>query len=150
MPQPFNNAVMTDGGARLLTMAQAGEIRIQFTRMAIGNGVYSEEEKTLSALQSVAALKSEKNSYALSDVSVFSEHSVKLTAIITNQDPVSHETLIHEGFYINELGILPNRKVKTGWKTRCFIALQSRLEIMEILCRLLTAIIRRRSYRTIL
>ena len=45
MPQPFNNAVMTDGGARLLTMAQAGEIRIQFTRMAIGNGVYSEEER---------------------------------------------------------------------------------------------------------
>ncbi len=105
MPQPFNNAVMTDGGAHLLTMAQAGEIRIQFTRMAIGNGVYSEEEKTLSALQSASALKSEKNSYALSNVSVFSEHSVKITAIITNQDPVTHETLIHEGFYINEIGI---------------------------------------------
>ena len=65
-------------------------------------------------MQSVAALKSEKNSYALSDVSVFSEHSVKLTAIITNQDPVSHETLIHEGFYINELGIFAKPEGEDG------------------------------------
>ena len=32
MPQPFNNAVMTNAGARLLTRAQAGEIKIEFTR----------------------------------------------------------------------------------------------------------------------
>lgn len=31
MPQPFNNAVMTNAGARLLTRAQAGEIKIEFT-----------------------------------------------------------------------------------------------------------------------
>lgn len=51
MPQPFNNAVMTDAGARLLTRAQAGEIKIEFTRIATGNGVYAASEKTLSALQ---------------------------------------------------------------------------------------------------
>lgn len=105
MPQPFNNAVMTNGGAQLLTMAQAGEIKIQFTRMAVGNGIYSEEEKTLAALQPATALRAEKNSYALSDVEVFSEHSVKITAIITNQDPVTHATLIDEGYYINEIGL---------------------------------------------
>ena len=38
MPQPFNNAVMTNAGARLLTRAQAGEIKIEFTRIAVGNG----------------------------------------------------------------------------------------------------------------
>ena len=41
MPQPFNNAVMTNAGARLLTRAQAGEIKIEFTRIAVGNGNYT-------------------------------------------------------------------------------------------------------------
>lgn len=51
MPQPFNNAVMTNAGARLLTRAQAGEIKIEFTRIAVGNGNYTAAEKTLDALQ---------------------------------------------------------------------------------------------------
>lgn len=45
MPQPFNNAIMTDHGAALLTKAQAGECRIEFTRIAVGDGIYSDEEK---------------------------------------------------------------------------------------------------------
>ena len=45
MPQPFNNAVMTNAGARLLTRAQAGEIKIEFTRIATGNGSYTAAEK---------------------------------------------------------------------------------------------------------
>lgn len=45
MPQPFNNAVMTNAGARLLTRAQAGEIKIEFTRIAVGNGNYTAAEK---------------------------------------------------------------------------------------------------------
>lgn len=45
MPQPFNNAVMTNAGARLLTRAQAGEIKIEFTRIATGNGSYTAQEK---------------------------------------------------------------------------------------------------------
>lgn len=105
MPQPFNNAVMTNGGAQLLTMAQAGEIRIQFTRMAIGNGVYREEDKEMSVLQAVTAMKAEKNSYPLSDIEVFSEHSVKVTALITNWDSVTQTTLIDAGYYINEIGL---------------------------------------------
>ena len=60
MPQPFNNAIMTNGGARLLTKAQAGEIKIEFTRVEVGNGNYTEDEKTLEALQSQTALKSMK------------------------------------------------------------------------------------------
>ena len=73
MPQPFNNAVMTNGGARLLTRAQAGEIKIEFTRIATGNGSYTAAEKTLDALQKRTALKSLKNSYPLSDIDIFSE-----------------------------------------------------------------------------
>lgn len=105
MPQPFNNAVMTNAGAKLLTRAQAGEIKIEFTRIVTGNGTYSAAEKTLSALQARTALKSQKNSYALSDIDVFSDHSVKVTALITNQDPVTLKTLVTSGYYINEMGL---------------------------------------------
>lgn len=105
MPQPFNNAVMTNAGAKLLTRAQAGEIKIQFTRIAVGNGTYTAAEKTLANLQARTALKALKNSYALSDVDVYSDHSVKVTALITNQDPVSKKTLVTAGYYINEMGL---------------------------------------------
>lgn len=112
MPQPFNNAVMTDAGARLLTRAQAGEIKIEFTRIATGNGVYAASEKTLGALQKRTTLKAQKNSYPLSDIDIFSDYSVKVTALITNQDPVTGGTLVNAGYYINEMGLFA--KVKDG------------------------------------
>ena len=105
MPQPFENAVMTNNGAALLTRAQAGEIKIEFTRMVVGNGTYSASEKTLAKLQQATKLKSQKNSYTLSDIDVYSDHSVKVTGLITNQDPVTHKTLVEEGYYINEIGL---------------------------------------------
>lgn len=105
MPQPFNNAVMTNAGARLLTRAQAGEVKIQFTRITTGNGTYSVAEKTLAALQARTALKTQKNSYPLSDVDIFSDYSVKVTALITNLDPVTREILVTQGYYINEMGL---------------------------------------------
>jgi hypothetical protein len=96
---------MTDDGAALLARAEAGQIRLQFIAIAVGNGVYTEPEKTLEALQARAALKSEKNRYSLSDISVYAERSVKVTALITNQDPVTKEALVTEGYYINEIGL---------------------------------------------
>ena len=105
MPQPFQNAVITNGGARLLNRAQVGEASIEFTRIVTGNGVYADSEKEAQALQGMDALKSQKNSYPISNKSVFSEHSVKLDALITNFDPVGGEALIDEGYYINEIGL---------------------------------------------
>lgn len=105
MPQLFNNAVLTDKGAKLLVRAQAGEIKLQFTRMATGNGTYTASEKTVQSLQKATKLKAQKNTYALSRVSVYSEHSVKLTALITNYDPVKETILVSSGYYINEIGI---------------------------------------------
>ena len=113
MPQPFNNAVMTNAGARLLTRAQAGEIKIEFTRIAVGDGNYTAAEKTLEALQKQTALKSLKNSYTLSDIEVFSDYSVKVTALITNQDPVTGQTLVNAGYYINEMGLFAKVKDST-------------------------------------
>lgn len=105
MPQPFNNAVLTNAGAKLLTQAQAGEVKIEITRIAIGNGTYSSAEKTISSLQERTSLKSLKNSYSLSDIDIYSDYSVKVTALLTNQDPVTLETLVTSGYYINEMGL---------------------------------------------
>lgn len=105
MPQPFNNAVLTNAGARLLTSAQAGETKIEFTRIAVGSGSYTKEEKMLSSLQDMAALKSLRNSYPLSNIEIYSDYSVKLRALITNQDPATGEILVTQGYYINEMGL---------------------------------------------
>ena len=105
MPQLFNNAVMTNKGANLLVRAQAGQIKLQFTRMAVGNGTYASSEKTIQALQKATKLKSQKNAYALSAVNVYSEHSVKVTALITNYDSVKQSVLVSAGYYINEIGL---------------------------------------------
>ena len=112
MPQPFKNAVMTSAGAVLLTRVQAGEIRMEFTRIAVGSGAYTEEEKTFSKLQDRADLKLLKNSYHLSGIEVYSAHSVKVTALITNQDAATGECLVDEGYFINEMGLYA--KVKDG------------------------------------
>ena len=105
MPQLFNNAVMTNKGANLLVRAQAGQIKLQFTRMVVGNGTYASSEKTIQALQKTIKLKSQKNAYALSAVNVYSEHSVKVTALITNYDSVKQSALVSAGYYINEIGL---------------------------------------------
>lgn len=114
MPQPYNHAVITDAGISLLNKAQAGQCAIQFTRMAAGNGVYEPEEKTASALQKRTGLKSEKNSYPLSSVGLMPGGGVKLTALITNQDPATGEVLVNEGYYINEIGLFAKEKGGNG------------------------------------
>lgn len=110
MPQSYNNAVITDAGLALLNKAQTGMAAMQFTRMAIGDGMYSADEKTPSALQKRVALKSERNSYVLSSMDVTSSGGVKLTALLTNQDPVTEETLVTEGYYVNEIGLYAKEK----------------------------------------
>lgn len=105
MPQPFERAVMTRDGEDLLTKAAAGDCKIEYVRIAIGNGDYTHEEKAVSALKERKTLKSEKNSYAFSNVSIENEKCIMLTALLTNQDPLTLETLVTAGYYINEVGI---------------------------------------------
>lgn len=105
MPQLFNHAVLTNGGANLMIKAHAGTCGIAFTRLVIGDGHYEDAEKTLEEMQRMSALKSARASFALNGIEIYSEHSVKVTALITNFNPSTHETLISEGFFINEMGL---------------------------------------------
>lgn len=110
MPQLYNNAVITDAGLALLDRVQAGTVSIQFTRMATGNGTYTVDEKTSSALKGCAGLKAQRNDYPLSSVSVAPDGGVRLTVLITNQDPATGATLVDEGYHINEIGLFAKEK----------------------------------------
>ena len=110
MPQLFNNAVITNAGARLIAKSLSGEVKIEFTKVSVGDGIYDAGEKQLEALQERKALKSWKNDFPLSNIEVYTDHSVRVTTLITNQNPVTAEVLVEEGYYINEIGLYAKEK----------------------------------------
>lgn len=114
MPQPFEFAKMTNAGIALLNKAQAESIRMEFTRMVIGAGEYMESEKTPEALQQRTELKDARNSYGISYKDVTTQNQVKLKALLTNQDPITHESLVEEGYYINEIGLYAREYNQAG------------------------------------
>lgn len=105
MPQPFNQGVMTLQGEALFIKATAGQCKIKYMYMAVGNGAYSDSEKAKTALKLRTALKSEKNRYSFSDIMVQNRNLVDLKALITNYDPITGKALITSAYYVNELGI---------------------------------------------
>lgn len=105
MPQFFENAVMTNAGAELVARSLAEGISINFTSMVVGDGEYTNTERTIESLQRRTALKSMQVNYSFSNI-VRSDAAVKLTALITNENPETHEAIVTAGFYINEIGLM--------------------------------------------
>lgn len=101
----FGKAVLTAAGFKLLNDAISGKSRLEFTRIALGNGAYTDEQKTPAALQTMTALRSEKQNYPITSKSAVSDKAVKLTALLTNWDQVTGEALVTEGFHQNEIGL---------------------------------------------
>lgn len=114
MPQPYNNAVTTDAGIALLNKVYAGQASLQFTRMVTGDGEYAPDEKDPAALRVLAGLKSERNSYPLSSITPLPGGGVNITALLSNQDPVTGTALISEGYRINEIGLYAKDKESEG------------------------------------
>lgn len=94
----FNAAVMTNSGIELLSRTLAGQAKIKFTVLKAGNGIYTAEEKERSVLQTRTELKSEKQTFPFSGIEIITDSSVKLSALMSNND-------LTEGYYINEIGI---------------------------------------------
>ena len=109
MPQPYERAVLTNQGEKLLAKAAAGQGQIEYVCMAVGCGVYDVPEKECDVLKGREALKEEKNRYAFSCMNL-EDKVVRLTALLTNQDPVTSAGLVTEGYYINEVGIFAKEK----------------------------------------
>ena len=94
----FGSAAITNDGADLLARVMAGGRQMEFTALTIGDGVYTQEEKAMSALQAMSALKNQRLSFAFSSVAPYSETAVCLKAVVSN-------ITVTSGFYINEVGI---------------------------------------------
>lgn len=105
MPMPFQKAVTTEKGVELLNRSQAGEGVITFVSIATGSGIYSELEKRPENLRKSTNLKTSKNFYKISEVRKENSNSIKVTAVIGNQDPVTKEAVVTEGYNINEIGL---------------------------------------------
>lgn len=110
MAQPFENAVMTTRGIKLLNDAQAGECNIEFTRFAIGDGSYSDDEKARTSLEKLDALKNEKKSYSILSKKKQNDNAIILTTNISNYDAEQEKAIVTEGFYINEIAVFARAK----------------------------------------
>ena len=97
----FNSAVLTARGNELLVDAVAGD-KIIFTRMVVGCGEYSEEEKERRVLEKATSLKDARQEFTFSAHKKVSEQCVLLTAVISNKE-------LDYSYKITEIGVYGKR-----------------------------------------
>lgn len=103
----FNQAVMTDKGAELLVKVMAENCGIEFTKIEIGSGVYSDAEKEKEYLKKRENLKDSQKTYGFNSISIKNGNAVSLKTLITNQD-------IEKGFRVTEMGVFAKKKDAAG------------------------------------
>ena len=105
MPQPFNDAIITEKGEALLLNVETGTASLEITKIVVGDGVFSTAEKTAANLRKRTALKNVRHTYTPSSVTVEGGKSVKVTVLVSNQDPVTKKAIVTSGYNINEIGV---------------------------------------------
>lgn len=105
MEGSYTNAIITQAGKRLRNAALYDQIGFTFTRFKLGNGIYTDEESTIAALEVLTELKSEKNAYAISEIAKPSADRVKLTFLVTNYDPTTGQSIVPVTYNANEIGL---------------------------------------------
>ena len=119
----WRRAVLTSAGNELLVTAAAGK-QIIFTRMVIGCGIYTEEEKDRAALANATALKQQVQEFAFSSYEKQSEQSVLLKALITNRE-------LTEGYNMTEIGVY-GREVGAETDMLCSITVTNSIEESDL------------------
>ena len=92
MPALYNMTITTKG-LNLRARAEAEELVLQFTKVAIGNGDYDGSED----LMSLADLKSKKQELGINS-KTYEENTISLKTVVANTD-------LEEGYYIKEIGV---------------------------------------------
>ena len=92
MPALYNITI-TSKGLNLRARAEAEELVLQFTKVAIGNGDYDGSED----LMSLTDLKSKKQELGINS-KTYEENTISLKTVVTNTD-------LTEGYYIKEIGV---------------------------------------------
>lgn len=94
----FQESVLTKKGIALLAKAQAGKCTINLTRAESGDGAYSAGEDIMSR----TALKSPKQTFPLTSVTVQNESTVFVKFVMTNKQDSGN---LKNGYYVKEIGI---------------------------------------------
>jgi hypothetical protein len=94
----FSDAVLTEKGLALCAKVQSGRCRIEFTKAATGDGDYADNEVIVTRTE----LKSKKQEFLISSMSVANESTSVLRFIVTNH---TNEYDLQHGYYIKEVGI---------------------------------------------
>ncbi|MDX5091596.1 phage tail protein, partial [Lactobacillus crispatus] len=95
----FNATVLTHNGLDLLTRAQAGQVRIQFTRIGIGDGYPPAD------LRDLLSLVHEIKSLPILDIKLSGNGQTQIKAVFDNVG-------ISTGVYFREIGLFANDPVK--------------------------------------
>lgn len=90
----FDRAVITAKGLALDAKIIAGKTNAVFTAIRLGNGTYNGTED----LNAATAMKSVKQTFGISSISIAESNTVRLRSVINNVG-------IKEGYYISEVGI---------------------------------------------
>ncbi|MEI3300729.1 MAG: hypothetical protein V8R67_08775 [Eubacterium sp.] len=98
----WNKMIYTEEGRKLLANAAAGACQVEFVRAAIGDGTYSEEEKTEQKLSLRTQLKNERNSYGFSSIKA-EGNTAYLKVALQNTD-------VDTAYFISEIGVFARKK----------------------------------------
>ena len=125
------NCVITDAGREIMRRITTSGLTVKsaafaFTKVAFGNGEYTEEERTESYLRSATTLKSQKNTYPVTSLKKVSARDpqnmlYKASTIAYNYNIATETVLVSNGYYITEIGIYA--KATGGTETLVAIAL---------------------------
>ena len=106
-------AVTTDAGIGLQLRNMSGE-QLEFTKLEVGSGQYSQDEATAETLRKRTALKAKKQQFGISSMDVSSDKTTLiLSSMITNTD-------LKEGYTIRELGLYA--RIKDQPDTECMVS----------------------------
>ena len=106
-------AVTTDAGIGLQLRNMSGE-QLEFTKLEVGSGQYSQDEATAETLRKRTALKAKKQQFGISSMDVSSDKTTLiLSSMITNTD-------LKEGYTIRELGLYA--RIKDQPDTECLVS----------------------------
>lgn len=94
----FNDAYLTDAGADLIAQSITDGVKIDFVRMEIGDGEYTEEEKSKDVLRKRTSLKNKRQESSFNSVEKAKDSAVKLKAAIDNRN-------VTNGYRMTEIGI---------------------------------------------
>lgn len=107
-------SVATNNGIELQMLNMQGE-RIEFTKLSLGSGIYSDDEMTKENLRKRTSLKSEKQQFGISSKKMADDGTTMIFSVmITNEN-------LESGYTIREIGLFA--RIKDRPETECLASI---------------------------